>query len=120
MDTAWCDAALELADGADLVVCEATFLSTEQHLAAKYGHITAREAGRLAAQAGARRLVLTHFSRRYPDVQAFADEAGEEFDDVVLATDLAPHRRPGSPLSRPSQPSRGPAAPARRPAGPRR
>lgn len=89
MDTAWCDAALELADGADLVVCEATFLSTEQHLAAKFGHLTAREAGRLAAQAGARRLVLSHFSRRYPDIQVFAEEAGEEFDDVILAEDLA-------------------------------
>lgn len=88
MDTAWCDGALELADGADLVVCEATFLSTERHLAAKYGHLTAREAGRLAAQAGARRLVLTHFSRRYPDVRVLADEAGEEFDDIVVAEDL--------------------------------
>jgi ribonuclease Z len=88
MDTAWCNAALELADGADLVVCEATFLSTDKHLAAKYGHLTAREAGRLAAKAGARRLVLSHFSQRYPDVQLFADEAGEEFDDIILAEDL--------------------------------
>jgi ribonuclease Z len=63
-------------------------LSTEQHFAAKYGHLTAREAGRLAARAGVRRLVLTHFSRRYNDVQAFADEAGEEFDDVIVANDL--------------------------------
>jgi len=88
MDTAWCDAALELAAGADLMVCEATFLSTEEHLASEYGHLTARQAGRLAAQAGARRLVLSHFSNRYPDVRPFADEAGEAFDDVVLAEDL--------------------------------
>ena len=89
MDTAWCDAALELADGVDLVVCEATFLSADEHLAATYGHLTARQAGRLAARAGARRLVISHFSRRYPDVQVLADEASEEFDDVVLAEDLA-------------------------------
>ncbi len=88
MDTAWCDGALELAAGVDLLVCESTFLSTEQHLAAEYGHLTAREAGRLAARAGVRRLVLTHFSRRYNDVQAFADEAREEFDDVIVANDL--------------------------------
>ena len=88
MDTAWCDAALELAAGADLVVCEATFLSEDEDMAAEYGHLTARQAGRLAAQAGARRLVLSHFSRRYPDMQAFADEAGEEFDDVIIAADL--------------------------------
>lgn len=88
MDTSWCDGALELADGVDLLVCEATFLSTEQHLATKYGHLTAREAGRLAAVAGARRLVLSHFSARYRDVDAFAAEAREEFDDVVVASDL--------------------------------
>ena len=29
MDTGWCDGALELARGADLLVCEATFLSSE-------------------------------------------------------------------------------------------
>ena len=88
MDTAWCDGALELADRADLLVCEATFLSTEEHLAREYGHLTARQAGRLAATAGARRLVLSHFSRRYDDVAPFAAEARESFDDVVLARDL--------------------------------
>jgi ribonuclease Z len=88
MDTAWCDEALALAAGVDLVVCEATFLSTERHLAEEYGHLTARQAGRLAAEAGARRLVLSHFSNRYPDARVLADEAGEEFDDVVLAEDL--------------------------------
>ena len=88
MDTAWCDGALELADGVDLLVCEATFLSSDENLAAEYGHLTARQAGRLAARAGARRLVLTHFSRRYADVEAFATEAAAEFDDVVVADDL--------------------------------
>jgi ribonuclease Z len=88
MDTRFCDAALELAAGADLLVCEATFLSADARLAQEYGHLTAREAGRLARMAGVRKLVLTHFSRRYPDIDQFASEAGEEFDDVVLAKDL--------------------------------
>jgi ribonuclease Z len=88
MDTAWCDDAVELATDADLLVCEATFLSSDADLAEEYGHLTARQAGRLAAEAGVRRLVLTHFSRRYTDVQAFADEASEEFTDVTLADDL--------------------------------
>jgi ribonuclease Z len=88
MDTAWCDAAIDLAAGVDLLVCESTFLSSEQHLATKWGHLTARQAGRMAAESGARTLVLCHFSRRYPDVQAFADEAGEEFGDVIIAEDL--------------------------------
>ena len=88
MDTALCDAAFELAAGADLLVCESTFLDRDEDLAEDYGHLTARQAGRIAAEAGARRLVLTHFSARYDDPRAFADEAGDEFDDVVLAEDL--------------------------------
>ena len=89
MDTAWCDGAVDLAAGTDLLLCEATFLSTEEDKAVEYGHLTARQAGRLAAEAGVGRLVLSHFSRRYPDVEAFEDEAAEEFDgDIVLARDL--------------------------------
>ena len=97
MDTAWCEGALELADGVDLLVCESTFLDRDADLAERYLHLTARQAARLAARAGARRLVLTHFSRRYADVAEFAAEASEEFGDVVVAADLdrvdVPRRR---------------------------
>lgn len=89
MDTGWCDGAVELATDVDLLVCEATFLSSEEQLAEQYGHLTAQQAGRLAAAGGARRLVITHFSQRYPDVEMLADEARREFDDVVVAEDLA-------------------------------
>ncbi len=88
MDTRWCDGALALADGVDLLVCESTFLHEHHELAHRYGHLTALEAGRLAAEAGVRRLVLTHFSARYPDTGAFAREAGLVFDDVVALDDL--------------------------------
>ncbi len=88
MDTGWCDGAIELANGVDLLVCESTFLSGDEELARAYRHMTARDAGRLAATAGARRLVLTHFSQRYPDGQRFLDEASEVFGDVVVANDL--------------------------------
>lgn len=97
MDTATCDAALELADGVDLVVCESTFLDGDEALAAEYGHMTARQAGRLAREAGARRLLISHFSRRYDDPERFGIEAREEFDDVIVAEDLlrvpVPQRR---------------------------
>ncbi len=88
MDTRMCDAAGDLAAGADLLVCESTFLAAEADLAATYGHLTAREAAQLARGAGARRLVLTHFSQRHPDEQAFADEAAAVFPDVVAVRDL--------------------------------
>ena len=89
MDTRLCDGAFELAAGVDLLVCEATFLDRDADLAARYGHLTAAQAARIAAEAGARRLVLTHFSQRYGDDSApFTDEARTIFDDVVAVDDL--------------------------------
>jgi ribonuclease Z len=87
-DTRWCDGAVALAADADLLVCESTFLEADADRAREYGHMTARQAGELAAIAGARRLVLTHFSGRYPDSHQFLVEARERFDDVVVAEDL--------------------------------
>lgn len=89
MDTAWCDQAIELAADADLLVCESTFLEPELALAERYGHLTASQAGRLAHEAGARTLLLTHFSARYTDPRAFADEAAREFTGrIVVAEDF--------------------------------
>lgn len=88
MDTRACQAAVELARDVDLLVCESTFLAEEAHLAEAYGHLTAAQAGRLALEAGARRLVLTHFSQRHPDEAAFAREAAEVFPEVVAVRDL--------------------------------
>ena len=90
MDTRLCDAVYALADGVDLLVIEATFLSEAEDLAARYGHLTARQAARVAAECGVRRLVLTHFSQRYTDIRQYRDEAAEVFDgDLVIAEDLA-------------------------------
>jgi ribonuclease Z len=88
MDTGLCDAAFALAEGADLLVCEATFLTADADLAHRYRHLTAAQAARIAAESGARRLVLTHFSQRYPDEAAILAEAREVFPDCVVARDL--------------------------------
>jgi len=91
MDTRLCDGAFELAQRADMLVCESTFGAAESSLARDYGHLTAGQAGRIAAEAGARLLVLTHFSQRYdlPGVQRLAAEAAEEFGgEIVTAADL--------------------------------
>jgi ribonuclease Z len=88
MDTAVCDAAVSLAAGADLVVCESTFLQDEFELASANRHLTARQAGWIAAEAGAHTLVLSHFSQRHADETLFADEAAEVFPAVIAARDL--------------------------------
>jgi ribonuclease Z len=90
MDTRLCDAVFALAEGADLLVIESTFLTRDAHLAERYGHLTAAQAGRVAVESGVRRLVLTHFSQRYDDPEAFRHEAAERFDgDIVVASDLS-------------------------------
>ena len=89
MDTAPCAGATRLAAGADLLICESTFLDTEVDLAAAHGHMTAAQAGRFAADAGVGLLVLTHFSGRYDDVAAFEAEAARHHPNVVAAHDLS-------------------------------
>jgi ribonuclease Z len=93
MDTRLCDAAFELADGADMLVCESTFTDADAGLAQEYGHLTAGQAGRIAAESGARLLVLTHFSQRYgsgsAEMAQFAREAATAFDgQIAVANDL--------------------------------
>jgi len=57
-DTDRCDALVEQAREADLFLCEATFTSEVPRKIP--GHLTAKEAGETAAQAGVGRLLLTH------------------------------------------------------------
>ncbi|WP_433731507.1 ribonuclease Z [Nocardia sp. CA-129566] len=98
MDTRLCPGVETLASGVDMLVIEATFLDADAHLAEEYGHLTAGQAARVAAEAGVRTLVLTHFSQRYRDLDGHLDEASEYFTgEIVIATDLAriplPQRR---------------------------
>jgi ribonuclease Z len=89
MDTALCDNVYALADGADLLVIESTFLDEDADLATTYGHLTASQAARVAAESGVRTLVLTHFSQRYPEPERFVAEANPHFTgDLVVAEDL--------------------------------
>ncbi|MER7012693.1 ribonuclease Z [Saccharopolyspora sp. NPDC000359] len=89
MDTRLCDGVFELADGADMLVIESTFLQQDARLADEYRHLTAAQAARVAAECGVRCLVLTHFSQRYPDPRRFRDEAAAVFDgQLVVAEDL--------------------------------
>ncbi|MGK5533509.1 ribonuclease Z [Streptomyces sp. URMC 129] len=103
MDTRLCDGVYALAEGCDLLVIESTFLRADTALAHEYGHLTAGQAARAAAESGVRHLVLTHFSQRYPDPEPFAREAREAgFEGgLTVAEDLmrvpVPSRRvPGA------------------------
>ena len=90
MDTAPCPGAEELAEGADLLVAESTFADEDADLARDYRHLTAGQAGALAASGGVRTLLLTHFSSRYTDLEPLREQAAARAGgaDVVVARDL--------------------------------
>ncbi len=99
MDTRMCPAVPELADGCDMLVIESTFLDEDARLAEDHGHLTAGQAGRVAAEAGVRHLVLTHFSQRYSEPEAFGRQARAAgfTGELTVAEDLmrvpVPNRR---------------------------
>lgn len=78
------EAVVALARGADILVCEATFLEEDAGLAASRGHLTARQCGEIARAAGVKRLVPFHLSPRYKgrENEVF-DEASEAFGAPV-------------------------------------
>lgn len=90
-DTRFCEAAIELARDADVVVHEATFAAAEQRLAHDYFHSTTTDAAEVARRAGAKRLILTHISSRYQGEAALqlVAEARKVFPNTDLAADFA-------------------------------
>lgn len=69
-----------LGQGVDLFYIESVFLDADKDRATRTAHLTARQAGELARQAGARSLIPIHFSPRYSHCeQALVDEAQNAF-----------------------------------------
>lgn len=88
LDTRPCAASVELARNVDLLIHEATYAEDLTDEAWQYGHSTAAQAARTAFEAGARRLMITHFSTRYPDAAPLLEEARAIFAKTTLAQEL--------------------------------
>jgi ribonuclease Z len=92
-DTVFCEAAVELARGADLLIHESTFAHAEAELAIARQHSTSTMAAQTAQAAGVKQLALTHLSPRYvagnpvsPD--DLLAEARAIFANTVIARDF--------------------------------
>jgi ribonuclease Z len=76
-----------VAQHADALVIEATYMTRERDLARDFGHLTAREAAELARDVGVSTLILTHLSRRYYEREVLA-EAQAIFPNTYVARDF--------------------------------
>ena len=92
-DTVFCEAAVELARGADLLIHESTFAHGEAEMSFQKQHSTSTMASQTAAEAGVGQRVLTHLSPRYVPgnpvtPQDLLDEAKAIFPNTRLAKDF--------------------------------
>ena len=87
-DTLSCNNAVKLAENADLLISEASFITEHLEKAEGYKHLTAKDAALIANSAGAKKLILTHFSQRYKETKDIEEEAKDYFNDVTCAYDF--------------------------------
>jgi ribonuclease Z len=86
-DTAYSEKVIEAIKGCSTVYHESTFLESEAERAKSTFHSTATQAAQVAKAAGAKRLILGHFSSRYATEELFKVEASAIFNNVSLANE---------------------------------
>lgn len=86
-DSAAGEEIIEAAQGADLLIHEATFDKAHKTEALERLHSTAGDAADIAKRAGVKRLILTHISPRYADTTQLLQEASAVFPGTEIAFD---------------------------------
>jgi ribonuclease Z len=86
-DTAYDESIIPLIENIDVLYHESTFLQSEENLAKKTLHSTAKEAATIALKSNAKQLILGHYSTRYENIALFKEEAETIFPEVLLADD---------------------------------
>ena len=90
LDTQFSERSIELADKCTALIHETTFGQDAIEMARNRKHSTMEDAARVAREAGAERLIATHFSSRYDgrQIAQIRDEAREVFESITLGRDL--------------------------------
>ncbi|MEG2365923.1 MAG: ribonuclease Z [Alistipes sp.] len=86
-DTNFSAKAATLCAGVDLMYHEATYAAVDQKIARERGHSSTLDAAKAALKAGAKKLLIGHFSSRYKDEQTLVDEARTLFAESYAATE---------------------------------
>ncbi len=87
-DTKPFEAFAKFAEGADLVIHDCTFDDSLTEKAGVDGHSTPTQAAGQAKAAGAKQLVLSHISARYPNAGLLLEQAKKVFPNSILAEDF--------------------------------
>lgn len=86
-DTAYNEKIVPIIEGVDLLYHEATFVDEDAARAKTTGHSTASQAAQIAKLANVKKMMIGHFSARYPDNQILLDEARKVFPNTILANE---------------------------------
>jgi ribonuclease Z len=84
-DTKYDEKILPFIENADLIYHESTYLEDQKEKAEARFHSTSMEAATIAGKAGAGRLLLGHFSSKYPDLTQFEIEAKQTFENTEVS-----------------------------------
>jgi ribonuclease Z len=89
MDTALNANCIKIAENADLLISESTYMNDLEKKAYEYKHLTARQAAEIAKRARVKELVLTHLSQRYEEMpEKILHEAQKVFKSTKIAKDF--------------------------------
>ena len=86
-DTVYNENIIPIIKEVDVLYHESTFLDSEEALAGKTMHSTAKEAAKIALKANVKQLVLGHYSTRYESIELFKIQAETIFPKILLADD---------------------------------
>ena len=84
-DTNYSARLAKMVEGVDILYHEATYSASERKLAKERGHATTADAAKVAQMAGARKLLIGHFSSRYKDLKSLLQESQEIFPNTFIA-----------------------------------
>lgn len=86
-DTVYNPLVAEAIKGVDVVYHEATYTDGEAEKARQRGHSTAGEAAKIALEAGAKKLIIGHYSKSYADESGHIADARRIFPDTIAANE---------------------------------
>ncbi len=88
LDTAFTKNIENLAKDSDILISEATYLNDLKNKAQEYKHLTAAQAAQLAKNSKSKKLILTHLSQRYKNINDIKKEATKIFKNTEIANDF--------------------------------